>query len=100
MARAKPARSIRLVRAPGAGAASVGVLQITVGKQSQFYAFVEIRCEIGGRGFHIHRLGLGDAYDVRVGRPADCSCECMGWLRHAHCKHVHGLRALLKSRQL
>ena len=98
MARAKPARSIRLVRA--ASVDGVGVLQFTLGKESQFYAFVEIRCDIGGRGFRMHRLGLGDAYDIRVGRPADCSCECKGWLAHRNCKHVHGLRALIRSRQL
>ena len=98
MARAKPARSIRLVRVPDA--AGAGVLQITLGKQSHFYAFAEIACAIGGRGFVMHRLGLGEAYCVRVGRPENCSCECLGWYRHDACKHVHGLRALIRSKQL
>lgn len=94
----KPARTITLVRSTAAD--GVGVLRITVGKQTQFYTFHEIRCDIGGRGFVMHRLGLGDVYHVRVGRPADCSCECMGWLARQTCRHVLGLRALIRKRQV
>ncbi|MGL6096779.1 MAG: SWIM zinc finger family protein, partial [Fimbriiglobus sp.] len=58
--------------------------------------FAELRCEIGGRGFAVHRLGLGTLYHVRVGSPADCSCECLGFLRWDRCKHVLGLRELIR----
>jgi hypothetical protein len=57
----------------------------------------EIPCEIGGRGFEVHRLGLGELYHVRVGAPQDCSCECLGFLRHGHCKHILGLLTLLQN---
>lgn len=89
-----PARTIRLVRPPTTD--GVGVFSITTGGRVQFYAFHEIPCEIGGRGFAVHRLGLGNLYHVRVGRPADCSCECLGFLRWDRCRHVLGLRALAR----
>ena len=94
----KPARTIRLVRSPGKD--GVGVFCITAGRGSQFYAVVEIPCEIGGRGFAVHRLGMGTLYHVRVGAPADCSCECLGFLRWGHCKHVSGLLALIRQGEL
>ena len=37
---------------------------------------------------------------VRVGTPADCSCECLGFLRWGRCKHVAGLKALIRQGQL
>ena len=90
---AKPARAIALVRSPTAD--GIGVFRITVGSEAQFYTFKEIRCDIGGRGFVVHRLGIGTVYHVRAGAAEDSSCECLGWLRHGHCKHVLGLRALI-----
>ena len=91
----KPARTIRLVRTPAGD--GVGVFCVTVGELSSFYAVREIRCDIGGRGFAVHRLGLGELYHVRVGEPCDSSCECLGFLRHGHCRHVLGLRALIEK---
>lgn len=70
---------------------------ISEGVKSQFYTFREIPCDIGGRGFGVHRLGQGTLYHVRVGKPEDRSCECMGFLRWGHCKHVAGLLALIKQ---
>ena len=91
-------RTIALVRPPdGRG---VGVFRISDGKQSQFYTFRELPCEIGGRGFAVHRLGQGNLYHVRVGVPGDQTCECMGFLRWDHCKHVAGLNALIAQGKL
>jgi hypothetical protein len=86
-------RVIRLTRPPDAF--GVGVFALVEPKDTQFYLFKEIRCDIGGRGFAVHRLGLGNLYHVRVGAPSDCSCECLGFLRHGHCKHIQGLAALI-----
>jgi hypothetical protein len=94
----KPGRTIRLVRSPRTD--GVGVFCITVGRKSQFYTVVEIPSEIGGRGFAVHRLGMGTLYHVRVGHPHDCSCECLGFLRWGHCKHLAGLRALIRQGEL
>jgi SWIM zinc finger len=89
---ADPERSIRLFRSPARD--GVGVFRITAGRQTAFYTFREIPCEIGGRGFAVHRLGLGTLYHVRIGEPEDCSCECRGFLTHDRCRHVLGLLAL------
>ncbi len=89
-----PERSIRLVRAPTLD--GVGVFAISVGRTTTFYTFHEIPCEIGGRGFAVHRLGLGNLYHVRIGRRSDCSCECLGFLAHGRCRHILGLLALAR----
>jgi len=93
----KPKRTIRLVRAPIDG---VGVFSITAADRTVHYTVHEIRCDIGGRGFAVHRLGLGNLYHVRVGRPQDCSCECKGFLYHGYCRHILGLLALLREGKL
>lgn len=85
-------RTIRLLQEPTAD--GPGVFVIADKKQSTFYVFREIPCEIGGRGFEVHRLGLGTLYHVRVGESRDCTCECMGFLSKNRCKHVSGLIAL------
>jgi hypothetical protein len=85
-------RTVRLIRS--AGADGVGVYSVQEKARIVFYTFREIPCEIGGRGFAVHRLGLGQLYHVRVGPAQERSCECMGFLRHGHCRHVQALLAL------
>ena len=95
MTAASPAeRTIRLVRPPAGD--GVGVFGIRDPRRTTFYTFREIACAIGGRGFAVHRLGVGTLYHVRVGRREDCSCECLGFLAHGRCRHVLGLLALLR----
>jgi hypothetical protein len=94
----RPDRSIRLVRSPERD--GVGVFQIRARGRLCFYTFHEIPCEIGGRGFAVHRLGVGQLYHVRIGRPAECGCECMGFLFRDTCRHVLGLRALAAAGKL
>ena len=99
MGKAKPkTRTVRMVRPRNAD--GVGVFCIETNGKCQFYTFLEIRCEIGGRGFAVHRLGQGELYHVRVGAPEDTSCECMGFLRWDRCKHVAGLGALVRKGEL
>lgn len=98
MTDATPTRTIELVRPPSRD--GVGVLRITAAGVTQFYTFHELPCEIGGRGFAVHRLGLGNLYHVRVGSVADTSCECLGYLRWGRCKHVLGLAALVRAGKL
>ena len=90
---AQPSRVIRLIRPQDEF--GVGVFAIATRKTTQFYVFKEIPCDIGGRGFVVHRLGLADVYHVRIGEPIEASCECLGFLRHGKCKHVQGLTALV-----
>jgi hypothetical protein len=89
-------RTIRLVRPPLVD--GVGVFCIRDSRRSTFYTFHEIPCAIGGRGFAVHKLGLGQLYHVRIGRRAECSCECLGFLAHGACRHVLGLLALARHR--
>ncbi len=89
-----PERVIRLIRSPARD--GVGAFSVRAGGRTTFSALHEIRCDIGGRGFAVHRLGLGELYHVRIGRPADCSCECLGFLRYGRCRHVLGLLALIR----
>jgi hypothetical protein len=93
-----PDRSIRLVRSPHRD--GVGVFQIRAGGRLCFYTFHEIPCDIGGRGFAVHRLGVGELYHVRIGRRADCSCDCKGFVYRDHCCHVLGLLALARAGKL
>ncbi len=90
-----PPRTIRLEQS--LGDRGLGVFSIRVGTRTHWYVFREIPCEIGGRGFEIHKLGLGPMYHVRIGKPRDCSCECLGYLSRNRCKHIAGLQALLAA---
>ena len=93
-----PRRTIRLVRRPSID--GVGVCCLTLGRECTYYTFVEITCEIGGRGFAVHKLGMGTLYHVRIGTADECSCECLGFLRHGYCRHVLGLQALYQGESL
>lgn len=88
-------RTVRLIR--DLEVDGIGVLRVTVGGDATYYTVRELPCEIGGRGFAVHKLGLGPLYHVRVGESADCSCECLGFLRHGYCKHLLGLSALIAA---
>jgi hypothetical protein len=86
-------RTIRLVSSPDGD--EPGVFAVTDGKKTTHYLFREIPCDIGGRGFVVHRIGLGPLYHVRVGDPRQCSCECLGFLSKGKCKHINGLLAIV-----
>jgi hypothetical protein len=93
---AKPPRwTIELLRSPRTD--GVGAFRFVAKRDSAIYVFCEIPCDIGGRGFAVHRLGLGNLYHVRVGDPSECSCECMGFLRHGRCRHIEGLLTLIEQ---
>ena len=95
MKRKRQERSIRLVRSPATD--GVGVVCVTMPDETAYYTFREILCEIGGRGFAMHRTGLGTLYHVRIGEPEECECECWGFLRWGYCRHVLGLLALVEA---
>jgi len=88
-------RNIRMLRSPARD--GVGVVEIVIRRETWYYLFREIECVIGGRGFMIRKSGFGPEYDVRVGEPEHCSCECLGFLRHGRCKHIQGLLALIEN---
>ena len=79
----------------------------------EIYRVEEVPAWDGARGFLLHRdpatiaadrrkAKEGDAdvpewYAVLVANRQDVSCECWGFLRHAHCKHCRALVALLAA---
>jgi SWIM zinc finger len=97
-ARARRERTVRLLCPPGDD--GVGVFSISEGTKESYYTFREVPCDIGGRGFALHRMGLGPLYHVRVGTARDYSCECLGFLRHGRCKHLAALITLVETGQV
>jgi hypothetical protein len=94
--RKKSARSARLY--PG------GSLLLTVGKKQFGYHLDALEHQLG-RDARCYRLrkfaadvkpGETDHYDVVLtpGWNEGCQCECKGYLRHRHCKHIESLLAL------
>ena len=41
-----------------------------------------------------------EEYDVRLNGPQDHSCECLGFLRWGHCKHLETLSDLIAQGKL
>ena len=96
---AKPVpRTIRLIEKPQND--GVGRFCISERKKETHYSFREIHCDIGGRGFIVQRQDAVETYHVRIGKPAECGCECRGFLRHGHCKHIVGLLALVENERM
>jgi hypothetical protein len=91
-------RTIRLMRSPRID--GLGIFCVTDDEAAVNYVFCEIPCDIGGRGFAVHRLGLGQLYHVRLGTRDECSCECLGYLAHGRCKHLQALLALMRRHKL
>lgn len=81
-------------------------LLIERGRRRDEYRIVRIPAE-GGHAWRFNILGRKppaspDHYDVFVADRTDLrdSCECLGFLRHGHCKHTAALRALLENQWL
>lgn len=69
-----------------------GVVSVTENGKIDTYDVREIGSDFG-RCFRVEKRD-GDSYDVCVnGRQS--TCECLGHLKHGHCRHVSGLAALI-----
>ena len=94
--RPKPARSIRLTQLPAAGHS--GVVKITVGKKTAGY-YLDLLPADFGRAFRLVKFLSEQTpvepshYDVLLDGQRS-SCECKGFCRHGHCKHVDALAAV------
>ena len=72
---------------------------ITFTIDGQPYTVSPLDCEpsIGSAAFRFHKHGGDDAvYDLYLGE-FGWQCQCKGFLRHGHCKHVESLLALQKA---
>src|SRR5262245_12342670 len=92
------ARSARLMQVGGAA-----VLALTVNKATVFYALATLDHGFGEAAFRLTKAlgapGEPVAYDVLIDG-ARSSCECKGFLRHHHCKHLEGIESLIKAGRL
>jgi hypothetical protein len=91
-------RSIRLGLAPHE--AGPGLVTITCGKTVADYYLRPLASDFG-QGFELEKFSHqgSETYHVNLnGR--ESHCECKGFLRHGHCKHIDGLQALLAAGQL
>jgi hypothetical protein len=73
-----------------------------VGKEATEYTVSPIPADFG-QGFEVRKPldKGGEVYCVNLGADAaHSSCECKGFLRWAHCKHVAGLIALREQGRL
>jgi hypothetical protein len=65
-----------------------------VGKEEFSYWLLAIPCELGGLGLELRKpLPDGTTYHVHLDGEHS-TCECDGFLRWNHCKHVEALLAL------
>jgi hypothetical protein len=102
-ARKKPARTVFLN-------ARVGCLLLTIGEgaKAKGYGYwidllqhdlgASVRCRRLTKFATQQKPGEPDHYDVVVGPTP--SCECRGWLRWGHCKHLESLTALADAGRL
>src|SRR5262249_29706008 len=96
--RAGAARSIRLALAPLGS--NPGIVRIAVGKVIADYRVWPLASDFGS-SFALEKFGAGERYHVLLDSAGgQHSCECKGFLRWGHCKHVEGLLALRKAGQL
>lgn len=80
----------RIIRPPDVDGLSVVCLGV---RSDQTYYVVTATKTDDGRAFTMVRLGARLPYHVQIG--LETSCDCTGFLAHAHCKHVDGVRELL-----
>ena len=97
--RQKPSRTIRLEDAPQGRLP--GCLLMTVGKEVSRYLITLVPSQIGGQGYRLEKIGEPTSdYHVHLSDIGHHDCECLGYLRHGHCRHIHGLLALRNAGKL
>lgn len=96
--RLKPVRTVRLVVTPIEGAH--GFIEITSGKKATGYFLDAIPADFG-RGFRLEKDDDDgcEVYHVNI-NAIHGHCDCLGNEAHGHCKHVDGIKALLKAGKL
>src|SRR5262245_15345417 len=99
--RPKPERSVRVRLALPEAGLGFGVLSLRVGKAVSDYFVNRLPCA-WGEGFRLEKFSDqgGEVYELALASYGRHSCECLGFLRPGHCKHVEGLLALRQAGQL
>src|SRR4051794_38691701 len=95
--RSKPVRTCRLLTPPDG--AIPGILDVDMGKQLFSYFLTPLPSDFG-RAFELRRYNPadGETYHVNLGAdPTEHLCDCMGFLRWSHCKHISSLVELTEG---
>jgi hypothetical protein len=84
-------------------ACGAGLLRLREAGAEAAHYFVSTLPADYGRGFQVEKLGpdgrVVETYHVNLnGRQS--LCECKGWLRWQHCKHLEALTALIDHGKL
>jgi hypothetical protein len=78
------------------------ILWLTVDKNTTAYRLTPLSSDFG-RAVRLQKADKGDGeseeYNVLLDG-ARSTCECLGYLKHGHCKHSAGLQAIITSGQL
>lgn len=92
--RPRPPRSIGWIR-PFRPDDEAALIRITVGKLTVAYLIREVPADCHYAGYELVKSCTGEVYHVALDLTGDRhSCECLGFLKWNHCKHVEGLLAL------
>lgn len=79
------------------------ILWLTVGRLTVAYKVTPLKSKLGGAAFRLEKAQQGqgepETYTVQVDGPRS-TCECLGFLKYNHCKHVAGLQAVIASGRL
>src|SRR3954454_25368764 len=86
-------RTVRLTTTDaGTSALVIRQKQGNQAEQVDAYFLEPIPSQMGGRGLILHKHD-GTSYCVRLDG-SDSSCDCKGFTRYSHCKHVESLLEL------
>ncbi len=97
----KPAVRTARVKVPFSADCGHAVVTLTVGKQADDYLIRRLPSDFG-TAFAVEKVADpdGHSYAVCLNGNGTGTCECLGYLRHGHCKHVEGLAALVRAGKL
>ncbi len=71
-----------------------GSIRITCGKCVEEYAVTTFPAYDGTATGVSLTKNDGKTYNVALGTLRSTACECLGYLRHSHCKHIDCLSAM------
>jgi hypothetical protein len=98
----KPVKSERKIRVavPPSEVNPFSIVVITVGREEANYCVRPLPSDFG-QAFEVEKIFVpdGNTYHIRLDGEGG-SCECKGFLRWGHCRHVEGLQALRDAGKL
>jgi hypothetical protein len=98
--RKKPVRLVGIVRQGGET-----FLRITLDGEPTHYRLTALSSDMG-RAFRLEKMAAGSfivvekTYDLCLSANDCSSCECKGFIRWSHCKHLESLSALIEAKRL